>query len=172
MHFSERWGYLSRAGLNDKSQFTRQIEKYADIYTSRVSNFLRYTVSDWRDSPLDATDLTAAASLTAHAYSLSSVFYVCHDFPTCTCRATCTSGRQARHWRMTAAPAAHPARHRRPPPSRWPLPMATPPPMASQCRTHDGGAHHALGNVLPNCLCCHWLLSAWPSFGRLWVYDS
>ena len=45
MHFSERWGYLSRAGLNDKSQFTRQIEKYADIYTSRVSNFLRYTVS-------------------------------------------------------------------------------------------------------------------------------
>ncbi len=28
-YFSERWGYLSRAGLNDKSQFTRQIEKYA-----------------------------------------------------------------------------------------------------------------------------------------------
>jgi hypothetical protein len=41
--FSQRWGYLSRAGLNDKSQFTRQIEKYADIYTSRVANFLRYT---------------------------------------------------------------------------------------------------------------------------------
>lgn len=83
-----RWGYLSRAGLNDKSQLCRQIEKaspwpqlrcaahaacaarallpacawrpplptarlavepllaasqYADIYTSRVSNFLRYT---------------------------------------------------------------------------------------------------------------------------------
>lgn len=37
------WGYLSRAGLNDKSQLNRQIEKYADIYTSRVSNFLRYT---------------------------------------------------------------------------------------------------------------------------------
>jgi 5' nucleotidase family len=41
--FCRHWGYLSRAGLNDKSQFTRQIEKYADIYTSRVSNFLRYT---------------------------------------------------------------------------------------------------------------------------------
>ena len=27
--FNKRWGYLSRAGLNDKSQFTRQIEKYA-----------------------------------------------------------------------------------------------------------------------------------------------
>ena len=51
MHFSERWGYLSRAGLNDKSQFSRQIEKYADIYTSRVSNFLRYTVSDWHGLP-------------------------------------------------------------------------------------------------------------------------
>lgn len=41
--FSERWGYLSRAGLNDKSCLMRQIEKYADIYTSRVSNFLHYT---------------------------------------------------------------------------------------------------------------------------------
>jgi hypothetical protein len=37
-----RWGFLSRAGLNDKSQLCRQIEKYADVYTSRVSNFLRY----------------------------------------------------------------------------------------------------------------------------------
>eukprot|EP00252_Welwitschia_mirabilis_P007375 TRINITY_DN18655_c0_g2_i2.p1 TRINITY_DN18655_c0_g2~~TRINITY_DN18655_c0_g2_i2.p1 ORF type:complete len:657 (-),score=140.27 TRINITY_DN18655_c0_g2_i2:17-1987(-) len=42
-YFNKRWGYLSRAGLWDKSHLTRQIEKYADIYTSRVSNFLRYT---------------------------------------------------------------------------------------------------------------------------------
>ncbi|EIE26811.1 HAD-superfamily hydrolase [Coccomyxa subellipsoidea C-169] len=49
--FNERWGYLSRAGLNDKSQFTRQIEKYADIYTSRVSNFLRYTPYSYFRSP-------------------------------------------------------------------------------------------------------------------------
>jgi hypothetical protein len=42
-HFNKRWGYLSRSGLWDKSHLTRQIEKYADIYTSRVSNFLRYT---------------------------------------------------------------------------------------------------------------------------------
>eukprot|EP00850_Spirogloea_muscicola_P022742 SM000309S11877 [mRNA] locus=s309:95302:110274:- [translate_table: standard] len=41
--FSSRWGYLSRSGLWDKSHLTRQTEKYADIYTSRVSNFLRYT---------------------------------------------------------------------------------------------------------------------------------
>jgi HAD superfamily 5'-nucleotidase-like hydrolase len=31
------WGLLMRAG-NDKSQLARQIERYADVYTSRVSN--------------------------------------------------------------------------------------------------------------------------------------
>ncbi|CAA7058858.1 unnamed protein product [Microthlaspi erraticum] len=41
--FNKRWGFLSRAGLWDKSHLMRQIEKYADIYTSRVSNFLNYT---------------------------------------------------------------------------------------------------------------------------------
>ncbi|KXG31815.1 5'-nucleotidase domain-containing protein 4 isoform X1 [Sorghum bicolor] len=41
--FNKRWGWLSCAGLWDKSHLTRQIEKYADIYTSRVSNFLHYT---------------------------------------------------------------------------------------------------------------------------------
>lgn len=49
--FNKYWGYLSRAGLNDKSQFTRQIEKYADIYTSRVANFLRYTPYMYFRSP-------------------------------------------------------------------------------------------------------------------------
>ncbi len=34
------WGPLMRAG-NDKSLFARQVERYADVYTSRVSN-LRY----------------------------------------------------------------------------------------------------------------------------------
>ncbi|XP_051126621.1 uncharacterized protein LOC127248364 [Andrographis paniculata] len=41
--FNKRWGFLSRAGLWDKSHIMKQIEKYADIYTSRVSNFLHYT---------------------------------------------------------------------------------------------------------------------------------
>jgi len=31
-----------RAG-NDKSLLARQVERYADIYTSRVSNFLSYS---------------------------------------------------------------------------------------------------------------------------------
>ena len=37
-----RWGLLMRAG-NDKSHLARQVERYADIYTSRVSNFLYQT---------------------------------------------------------------------------------------------------------------------------------
>jgi 5'-nucleotidase len=36
------WGPLMRAG-NDQSLFARQVERYADIYTSRVSNFLAQT---------------------------------------------------------------------------------------------------------------------------------
>ena len=36
---NKRWGLLMRTG-NDKSHLARQIERYADIYTSRVSNFL------------------------------------------------------------------------------------------------------------------------------------
>jgi HAD superfamily 5'-nucleotidase-like hydrolase len=36
------WGPLMRAG-NDKSRLARQIERHADVYTSRVSNFLHLT---------------------------------------------------------------------------------------------------------------------------------
>lgn len=36
------WGPLMRSG-NDKSLFARQVERYADVYTSRVSNFLAAT---------------------------------------------------------------------------------------------------------------------------------
>ncbi|MBN1835248.1 MAG: HAD-IG family 5'-nucleotidase [Spirochaetales bacterium] len=36
------WGPLMRAG-SDKSLFARQVERYADVYTSRVSNFLGET---------------------------------------------------------------------------------------------------------------------------------
>jgi len=35
---NEMWGPLMRSG-NDKSLFARQVERYADVYTSRVSNF-------------------------------------------------------------------------------------------------------------------------------------
>lgn len=36
------WGLLMRAGA-DKSLFARQVERYADVYTARVSNFLHAT---------------------------------------------------------------------------------------------------------------------------------
>ncbi|MBW1879070.1 MAG: HAD-IG family 5'-nucleotidase [Deltaproteobacteria bacterium] len=39
---NKRWGPPLRAG-NDKSHLARQVERYADIYTSRVSNFLHHT---------------------------------------------------------------------------------------------------------------------------------
>lgn len=39
---NRHWGLMMRAG-NDKSLLARQIEQHADIYTSRVSNFLHET---------------------------------------------------------------------------------------------------------------------------------
>ncbi len=44
------WGLLTRAG-NDKSHLARQIERYADVYTSRVSNFLNVTPFVYLRSP-------------------------------------------------------------------------------------------------------------------------
>jgi HAD superfamily 5'-nucleotidase-like hydrolase len=45
-----RWGLLTRAG-NDKSHLARQVERYADIYTSRVSNLLYATPFVYMRSP-------------------------------------------------------------------------------------------------------------------------
>jgi hypothetical protein len=44
------WGLLMRAG-NDKSHLARQIERYADVYTSRVSNLLLHTPFVYARSP-------------------------------------------------------------------------------------------------------------------------
>jgi HAD superfamily 5'-nucleotidase-like hydrolase len=45
-----RWGLLTRAGT-DKSHLARQLERYADIYTSRVANFLYATPFVYLRSP-------------------------------------------------------------------------------------------------------------------------
>jgi len=37
---NDRWGFMTRVGLHEKSHLFRQVEKYADIYTSRVSNLM------------------------------------------------------------------------------------------------------------------------------------
>ena len=39
---NDNWGPLMRTG-KDKSLFARQVERYADVYTGRVSNFLHHT---------------------------------------------------------------------------------------------------------------------------------
>jgi HAD superfamily 5'-nucleotidase-like hydrolase len=48
--FNPYWGPLMRAG-NDKSHLARQMESYADIYTSRVSNLLYATPFAFLRSP-------------------------------------------------------------------------------------------------------------------------
>lgn len=45
-----RWGLLLRAG-NDKSHLARQIERHADVYTSRVANLLHVTPFAYLRSP-------------------------------------------------------------------------------------------------------------------------
>jgi 5'-nucleotidase len=65
---SRRWGLLMRAGA-DKSYLARQIERYADIYTSRVSNFGAYTPFVYLRAPRvslphDGTESTAGDHLT------------------------------------------------------------------------------------------------------------
>ncbi len=45
-----RWGLLMRAG-NDKSHLARQVERYADVYTSRVANLLYATPFVYLRSP-------------------------------------------------------------------------------------------------------------------------
>ena len=47
---NQRWGLLMRTG-NDKSHMARQVERHADIYTSRVSNFLHATPFQYFRSP-------------------------------------------------------------------------------------------------------------------------
>ncbi len=47
---NENWGLLMRSG-NDKSNLARQVERYADVYMSRVSNFLRHTPFGYLRAP-------------------------------------------------------------------------------------------------------------------------
>ncbi|NOX29796.1 MAG: HAD-IG family 5'-nucleotidase [Actinobacteria bacterium] len=61
------WGPLMRAG-NDKSLFARQVERYADVYTSRVSNFrfetpYAYIRAARGSLPHDAAAITAGELL-------------------------------------------------------------------------------------------------------------
>ena len=51
--FNYLWGHLLRAGVNDRSMLLKQIEKYADVYTSKVSNLGLYSpYMYWRSPPV------------------------------------------------------------------------------------------------------------------------
>ncbi len=50
--FHPYWGSLLKEG-NEESSFGAQVEEYACLYTSRVSNFLLYSPQQYFRSPRD-----------------------------------------------------------------------------------------------------------------------
>ena len=61
--FNKHWGYLTRAGHDDKSHIARQIEKYADVYCAKVTNLDAYTpFHHFRAAPVDLAHTMAAVS--------------------------------------------------------------------------------------------------------------
>lgn len=50
--FHERWGPLMKSG-NEHSVLGMQVERYADLYTSRVTNLLAYSPMQYHRSPRD-----------------------------------------------------------------------------------------------------------------------
>ncbi|XP_020520497.1 cytosolic purine 5'-nucleotidase isoform X1 [Amborella trichopoda] len=91
--FNKRWGYLSRAGLWDKSHLTKQIEKFVLAHEFTPSLFLeRFLLK----------------------YTLNFLFadmptYIHLGFQTSyTIRHSCISGQGSRRSRMTSIPIVHP----------------------------------------------------------------
>ncbi len=50
--FHPYWGSLLKEG-SEQSSFGKQVEEYACVYTSRVSNFLSYSPQQYFRSPRD-----------------------------------------------------------------------------------------------------------------------
>lgn len=67
-----RWGLLMRTG-NDKSLWARQVERYADLYTSRVSNFLFHTPYGYLRSFRGSLPHDASPPGTGSGFSVSGV---------------------------------------------------------------------------------------------------
>ncbi|HEX4340313.1 MAG TPA: HAD-IG family 5'-nucleotidase [Polyangiaceae bacterium] len=61
-----RWGPPMRAG-NDKSHLARQVERYADVYTSRVANLLHATPFGYLRSPRGTMPHDGGASGGSHS---------------------------------------------------------------------------------------------------------
>jgi hypothetical protein len=62
--FNPYWGLLFKEG-NENSRFGEQVEQYACLYTSRVSNFLFYSPAQYFRSPRDLMPHEVAGAPTA-----------------------------------------------------------------------------------------------------------
>jgi len=69
--FNRFWGLLFKEG-NENSRFGEQVEQYACIYTSRVSNFLHYSPMQYYRSPRDLMPHERAGALSGKLSPLGS----------------------------------------------------------------------------------------------------
>lgn len=69
--FNPYWGLLFKEG-HENSRFGEQVEQYACVYTSRVSNFLQYSPMQYFRSPRDLMAHEQAGALTARLSPLGS----------------------------------------------------------------------------------------------------
>jgi 5'-nucleotidase len=69
--FNPYWGLLFKEG-NENSRFGYQVEQYACLYTSRVSNFLHYSPMQYYRSPRDAMPHEQAGALSGKLSPLGS----------------------------------------------------------------------------------------------------
>jgi HAD superfamily 5'-nucleotidase-like hydrolase len=69
--FNPFWGLMFKEG-NENSRFGEQVEQYACIYTSRVSNFLHYSPMQYYRSPRDLMPHEQAGALSGKLSPLGS----------------------------------------------------------------------------------------------------
>ncbi|HYI02289.1 HAD-IG family 5'-nucleotidase, partial [Hyalangium sp.] len=69
--FNPYWGLLFKEG-NENSRFGYQVEQYACLYTSRVSNFLHYSPMQYYHSPRDQMPHEQAGALSGKLSPLGS----------------------------------------------------------------------------------------------------
>jgi hypothetical protein len=69
--FNPFWGLLFKEG-SENSRFGEQVEQYACIYTSRVSNFLHYSPMQYYRSPRDLMPHEQAGALSGRLSPLGS----------------------------------------------------------------------------------------------------
>ncbi len=69
--FNPYWGLLFKEG-NENSRFGEQVEQYACIYTSRVSNFLHYSPMQYFRSPRDLMPHERAGALSGKLSPIGS----------------------------------------------------------------------------------------------------